>query len=477
MIKRDKLLLLPFMLALSGLSFVLRVREIHMDVFGDESLYYYLSKTLGIAPASAKDLPHLWTHVSVRPFMYLFYFPWAQFGFIPFRAVNILVGSAVPCLICALGVRMRVNAYIAVCFAILASVHPQFILYSVVTFPDMLATALLLGGLLAYYSKSTRWAALLFCLSVLTKEAFAMFLVPLLVEGSIRFWKTREKSCIAPMLGLAAVVITNGFELYVLHGPSQGWSSNRIGNDFYAAFLWSYWFIPFVLLLLLHKEYNVLTISLGAPAFFYVWGHVMGKGVDAWYIIGPFSIALFVVSVAVQRAVDTLKAGADAFGDELPLWLRIPRSLCAAAVLLCLIAAPVDSGWRKTNIEESIARLGKPWVMPGSGNIARAAAVLKGLKPENLLVMDVFWGFSYYPFGLLGRHVDSMCSEENDNCRPNESRLRDALARHTHVIWAKKNLRWEKSLKPTLDSCLVYENLEFTIYAINETCRRQLGKA
>ncbi len=50
-----------------------------------------------------------------------------------------------------------------------------------------------------------------------------------------------------------------------LHGPPQGWASNTIGDDFYWAFFWSYWFIPFALLLLLHKEYRVFAIS-SAPA-------------------------------------------------------------------------------------------------------------------------------------------------------------------------------------------------------------------
>ena len=104
-IKRDKLSLFPFMAVLFTLSFLLRIRRIRMDVFGDEALYYYLSKTLGIAPASSKDLLPLWTHVSVRPFMYLFYFPWAQLGLVPFRLVNILIGCTVPCLIFALSTK------------------------------------------------------------------------------------------------------------------------------------------------------------------------------------------------------------------------------------------------------------------------------------------------------------------------------------------------------------------------------------
>ncbi len=477
MIKRDKLSLLPFMLVLFTLSFLLRVRSIHMDVFGDETLYYYLSKTLGIAPASTKDLPPLWTHFSVRPFLYLFFFPWAQLGFIPFRLVNILVGCTVPCLIFALSTRMRASAYLAMCFALLASLHPQLIFHSVVAFPDMLATALLLGGLLAYFSDSTRWATLLFCLSVLTKEAFAMFLVPLLVDGSIRRCKAREKLVIAPMVGLAVVAITNGFEVYVLHGALQGWSSRRIGDDFYWAFFWSCWFIPFALLLLLHKEYRVFAISLGAPAFFYVWDHVMKKGADAWYVIGPFSVAMFVVTVAVQKALDTLKTSASPLPEEAPappLWLRIPKPLCSAAILLILIVAPQGSGWRTIHVEDSLAQLGEPWLKAGSGNIARAAAALKKMKPQNLLVMDAFWGCSYYPFGLLARHVDSMCTEDNYHCITNESQLRNALGRHTDIIWANKNLPRELTFRHLLKDCLVYKNREFTIYRLNAACRKQL---
>jgi hypothetical protein len=306
MIKGDKLLLYPLLLLLFALSFLLRIRSLHMDVFGDETLYYYLSKTLGFAPDSMRDLLPLWTHVSVRPFLYLFYFPWAQIGFATYRVVSILVGSIVPCLIFVLGTRMRANPYLAACFALVASLHPQFILFSTVGFPDMLATALLLCGLLAHNANATRWATVLFCLMVLAKEAFAMFLVPLVIDGAIALWRSRKRSIIAPLAGLFAVALTNGFELFVLHGPPQGWSSNGISSDFYAGFLCSYWFIPFALLLLLHKEYRVLALGLGAPAFFFVWGNILKKGVDSWYVVGPLAVALLAATVAVQRAVDTL---------------------------------------------------------------------------------------------------------------------------------------------------------------------------
>jgi|GEM_PF-3286154 len=476
MIKRDRLWLFPFLAVLFILSFLLRIRKIHMDVLGDEALYYYLSKTLGIAPKSMRDLLPLWTHVSVRPFMYVFYFPWAQLGFTAYRVVSILVGCTVPCLLLVLSVRMRANPYLAACFALVASLHPQFILFSVVGFPDMLATALLFCGLLAYHANSVRWATLFFCVTVLAKESFAMFLVTLLVDGVVALRRNGQKLVLAPLAGLLAVAITNGFEVYVLHGPPQGWSNNGINSDFYAGFLCSFWFIPFGLLLLLYKEYRVLAIGLGAPAFFYVWGNVLKKGVDSWYIIGPLAVALLVATVVVQRAVETLRSCHSTPGSDLRVhlpWLGPSKSLLSAAVFLVLLWAPANTGWRQVDLEKSLAALGEPWSRPGT--IALAADALGKMRPSHLLVMDAFWGFSYYPFGLLAsKHVSSMCTEENDNCRPNESRLREALLRHTEIIWANKNLKWARTLRPLLKDCQVFRNSEFTIYKLNGACRKHL---
>ena len=136
------------------------------------------------------------------------------------------------------------------------------------------------------------------------------------------------------------------------------------------------------------------------------------------------------------------------------------------------MVAPEGSGWRKTNVEDSIAQLREP--VQKSGNIAQAASALKKMKPQNLLVMDAFWGCSYYPFGLLAHHVDSMCTEDNYHCVTNESQLRHALARHTDIIWANKNFKPRANSKNLLKGCSVYQNPEFTIYRLNGACRKQL---
>jgi hypothetical protein len=135
------------------------------------------------------------------------------------------------------------------------------------------------------------------------------------------------------------------------------------------------------------------------------------------------------------------------------------------------MVVPSNTGWRRIDVEHSIAALREPWATPGTAT--QAAEVLKKMKPKDLLVVDTFWGFAYYPFGVLARqHVDSICTD--DGCGATESSLKDALVKHTEVVWANKNSRWPNRFKRRLKSCLVYGNSDFRIYRLNDACRKQL---
>ena len=212
----------PFLAFLFVLSLWPRLHQLHSQVYGDESLYYYLSYTLGLAPASVAHLEKLWTHLAVRPFLYLFFFPWAHMGFTAFRCANIVVGSSIPCLMFLLCKKLRVNSFLAIAAAAVVSFHPTCVVFSTQVFPDTLATALVLLGYLGHFTRRVWVWTLLFCLMVLTKEAFAMFLLPLLVVDGLAFLRHGSRKVLAPVLALVAVAITNSISTLRPRGALSG---------------------------------------------------------------------------------------------------------------------------------------------------------------------------------------------------------------------------------------------------------------
>jgi hypothetical protein len=411
--------------------------------------------------------------------MYVFFFPWARLGFTAFRIANAMVGSTVPCLIFLLSVKFRTNPYLAAVFALIACIHGQLIDYSIIGFPDMLATAMLLCGYLAYFSDRVLLATILLCLTVLTKEAFGMFLLPLVVDGGFRYQAHRSRLAIAPIAGLLVVVATSLISVRLLHGRPQGWSTNGIYEGFFSGFLFSYWYIPFGIVLLLHKEFQVLAVAVAAPLFFLIWGYALKKGVDQWYTIGPLAVALFVTSVSVQRAIEELQSITKVSGAELTsrfLNLRnLVAGLVSAMVLATLIMPPSDSGLK--NIA-NIKTLSQMFTFAPESQAVTTQAVtkrLRKLKPESLLVMDTFWGYSFYPFGFLTSRVGKAFSKNTDNANE-DIQLVEVLNRYDTIVWGENRTSQAKRIRNLLAHCVKYQDSQFSLYRQSRKCLANITK-
>jgi len=385
---------LPVFVVLFVVAFWIRLHRLQTPFFGDQSLYYYLSYTLGFGPTSVSTLEPLTSHVVVRPFMYVFFFPWARLGFTAFRLANIVVGSAVPGLVFLLSVKFRANHYLAAAIALITCLHNGMVEYSVRGFPDMLTTALMLCGYLAYYSKRWRTATVVLCFMVLSKEAYAMFLMPLLLDGSVRWFRYRSKLIIAPIAALVAVFATNGYAVLGLHARMQGWSKHAVYDGFFSGFLWTYWYIPVGVLLLVTRKWQVLAIALAAPIFFLVWGCVLRRGVEDWYIIGPLCVALVATTVALQSAVTCFQpntAAAEALGPRRVRFRLFVGRVTGALLTLILILPSAESGWLGI---ASLTRLIDAFSSVPKLEHAKTLSIvepLKTLRPRSMIVVDMFW--------------------------------------------------------------------------------------
>jgi hypothetical protein len=462
-----------------GLAF--RLREVHAPLYGDQALYFYLSESLGIATSSVKDLSPLWTHVAVRPFMYVFFWPWANMGMTAFRVANIVVGATVPCLIYCLSVRFRVGPALAAIVALAASVHPVLVTFSVKGFPDNLATALALGGYLAYFSNRRGAATALLLLTVLTKEAYAMFLLPLLGDGAYRFMKTRSLLALAPFVGLCAVVVTNGISIYLLDGRLQGWGSGKPESWFFRAFLASSWFIPLYVLLLLEREMQVLLVSLAAPAFYAVWALLLHRGIEQWYIYGPFCVALVGLSVGLQSAMrhvaSPIASGVPLLPSRRERMRTASSKACAIALLATIVILPEQAGWRNWLDLVKLEHL-LDWTSKAPPDHAEEMArVVKTQKPRDLLIVDTFWAYAYYPFGATARHVANTYTSDNDDGVA-RAQFATLIAQHDYVLIgdAKKKSIQADSFQDAFQRCQIQSRGKFALYSVEPACLAKLPR-
>jgi hypothetical protein len=411
--------------------------------------------------------------------MYLFFYPWANIGFITFRCTNIVLGALVPCLVYLLSTRFRVNSYLASAVAAIISFHPVCVFFSTIVFPDTLATVLILSSYLAFFSRKLKTATLLFCVTVLTKEAFAMFLIPILAIGAVEFLRKRSWSILSPIAAVCTVACTNGASLYLLGGRLQGWSTAQADPNFFAQFLASPWFLSFLAVLIFHKEFEAFAISLGAPLFFAVWSGVLHKGVDGWYILGPLPVALVSTSVALMRTFEVLsRFGIDSRRSH-HIWKNFTTvcSRCAAAVcLFALATSPDTSGWQSLRSERTFEMLSRPRPLPKSGTIEQVVTFLKSHdRPKTLLAIDLFWAFAFYPLGRTAERVDKWYPNGSNDERET-SILAQMLSEHDCVIWGKyqsvQAVRFETAILP----CLVFKNDDYKVYRITSKCQPSLAK-
>jgi hypothetical protein len=258
----------------------------------------------------------------------------------------------------------------------------------------------------------------------------------------------------------------------------QGWSKSAMGERFLSQFLWTYSFVPFGLLLLLERKWQVMGVAAAAPLFYTVWGHVLGRGVEQWYIIGPLCVALVAATVAMQSAANFFQAadiGTRPGGSKwAPVKIYLGR-ISAAMLVAILIMPPPESGWRE------LAKLDT--LIDAVSNVPKLEPVetwssikaLEKLKPRSLIVVDTFWAYAFYPFGFLTNHVGGAYSHETDD--PSEdARLADALSHYDAIFWDSNATKQAKRIRTLLKPCLIYQEAAVSIYSHSQKCLASLTK-
>ena len=368
-------------LALFALSFALRWSFAGGDFQGDESWYFYLSRSFGLEAAAQVDHPLF--HIANRPLYYLTFHASTYAGLLGFRLFAALVGAFVPSLALLTARALGASLPSAGLMALGLTMQRQHLEYAVHGFPDLLATVLALAACWAA-ARGRAWTT--FALStacVLCKESFVV--VPALatfvrLHDDARRRPFDRAAWLTLTLPAIYVIGVTAISTWIEKIPLQGWSATPFDlkhahNMWIGPMLW-----PFVGLLLWLRRFRALAIWLALPLFYLAWSRGLGRGLAPWYSIGPSALS----AVALALVLDALR-------NELKRRHASPRvaALGVFVVLLCVASVPVMGALRVRAQLRSLSEFPRPRVAES------VMALLAQRRPQSVLLVNCFWSFGY----------------------------------------------------------------------------------
>lgn len=379
-------------------GFALRLLRLNVDVFNDEAWYFHLARHLARSGAQITPAHSEIAHFILRPFSALFFWPWAQLGLTAVRVVNITLGVVVVVQVAYLALQLRCHPTLAALSALLVALHYANCHVSAWCFPDTLATALMLLGVRYYLDGRCLATFAAFTLCLLTKEMFApipLALFTLCIQRSTGRW-TVSRLGWALLASLLPVVLATLTAMLGYSAGVQGWSDQSAEWRFWVSLLLP----PLMLswpLLVRARRYTELALSLAFPVFFFLWSYVVGRGVSYWYAAAATPLS----AIAFAAAGDTLL--------ELRYRWSVGAQRFATAAIVVVGVAFVVMSLRlalRWGSESVLSYLGQP------REVESIAALVAAHAPKNLILVDCFWAFAYYPFSATAGKVTPLTHVE-----------------------------------------------------------------
>jgi hypothetical protein len=407
LVSRPRLELRDYLLAaaLVGLALALRLQGLWVGLYGDETWYFHLSRTLGIGREHVVNPFPEGAHVLARPFLYVFTFPAAQLGVTAYRVFNAILSAAtvgVTALACrSLGLR-RLATFVG-CLVVVA--HDVTLVFTTRVFPDTPATFFAMLAVWAFLAERPRAMFLACVAATLSKEAFAV--VPLalgllsLERGGRLGLRVRPIGWWAAASGVP-LLLCMALSIFVLGGRLQGWSNIQPDTRFLALMGITLASAPLFVVLALVGQGRVLVLALMHPVFYLVWWYVVGRGVNEWYVVG----AVPPLAMATAAALDAFPRAA-AFAER-SRWGRARATLVGGALgVLAANLVLIDPHEPLSHLRSAFELR---WIRdPKDTDFSSLPPIVDQLARDHrrdLLLVDCFWAHSFYPFGTLAERVE-----------------------------------------------------------------------
>ena len=257
---------------------------------GDESLYFALSRDLGVArpPAFAQ-------HIAARPLFYVLWHLPAQLGLETVQLLHETLSACVPLATVAVARALGHGRIAALLGGLVVALHAPSIQFSWTFYPDTTATLLATLGAAGTSAGAGRCAGPPLR-RVATKELVAV--VPLGFAARDLPPAAGDPRLLGGDRGRVTVAASPGGEERV--PDVQGWGGGPPEPHFLLAMGCSLAFLPIGVLLVVGGRWREIILALAYPGFFVLWVMVRKRGVNDWYLpcVAPF------LGIAISGAAD-----------------------------------------------------------------------------------------------------------------------------------------------------------------------------
>jgi len=422
-------ILYPTVLFLLGLF--LRLYNMPIDPYGDEAIYYYQAKYLWFVD------PHIFPIPPYRIIHALVFHPFTT-SFETFRYANILVGASLPVVVYFLAKRLSGNwiySYVVSLILAFSTIHIQF---SQFNFPPTLATFFAVVGLLLYYKDRPILAFTFFFLAVFSWEATivvpaSILLIDLadsLLDDGFSLRSALRNLNVSLNLILILLTVAATFDNILLHQPLPGWAKAPL--DVHTVIYITGGVFPFVILLyglILQRDFPSTLISTSPLVFFIGYNLAFGTQIQIWYMIMPLTFLYLYLPKAITSA-------------------KYPKALLAIVFVISFYVLNPLPYYNNAGLHDGFV-------------IDTAQYIASNYEHPRIVLVDVFWGYQYWPFGEIGYvvYLDSLNATWTTITSRDSQEL---IVVPTSEITKFKTLRTRCRLK------VIYQNPDLTVLAVRE---------
>jgi hypothetical protein len=398
---------LPYVAAYA-LALAVRAWFLGTPVYGDEAAHFYVSRHLGMSPHAPHvlypetDATH-WLFWQ-RPLFSLLLWPGAAVSFQGYRVWHALLSSLLAPLAMALVAQAGGDRWARAGVGVAVAVLPGIVGWGIRAFPDSLMAALFVAGVLLHGRGWHGRAAAAFLAAAWVKEVAAAGILAVFLSSLVQAMRRREvgvwpfrldKACTAYLAAGFLAPVPLLVSVFALGGIPPGWSTSKATLGLLDGLFASAWLVPLVLLGLRWGRTRRLALwALVFPLFYGVYGVLLHRGVEGWYLVPPQVLALAAAAVALEEALRRVAT---------PTGRRVGQAGAAALALLLLASAvlPGRVGADAVALPLRGGSLPLPDLHAALGYRHPLDAPVAALPLDgstDVMVVDVEWFYLYYPF-------------------------------------------------------------------------------
>jgi hypothetical protein len=472
----------PAILVLYGAALALRLALWDVPLYGDEAWHYHAARLFGqdahnvhlMEQEAGFDMSLMFWW---RPLFEILLAPGAWMGFGAYRIEHIVLASCLAPLGYLLLRDRGVRAWPAVAAGVVLAVHPLFVRWGVIVFPDGLLTMWVVAAAWAWARGWAIASAALAVAAAWTKEvgAIAVGLLGLCELarswrlGRVRVWPTRLPPSVVAFLVAAPLAVLPVLWYVTSGGRPPGW--NRGGDSLFVLdqVAYSPWLVILVLAgLFLRRSRPLATLAAGYVAFWLGVHFILGRELQGWYFLLPAALVILASVGVLDETWDRLRGFRK---------VRVVPVLVAAALGFVLVADVVvgsDAEWKGTisqpftdrsrwSLEETIS---DDRARVRDNDVLDVAAHLSPQDRDVILLIDFPWFNIFYPMGEVGREVRYGYSGWYDQFETNAElwvEMIETRANATVIFTSWDVGPFHRALVESYASCIAYENPSYVV--------------